>query len=749
MRVLLIFAVALVLLVMSPSQIAAQSGTVTDDAFLSNNATTQKLNLAGQGISLIVAGSSATVGSVPVGATTTYIKFQLSSSLPPNVAAANVIKATLKLYLSPLTAPTGAIDIYPITGSWSESTLSSSSTPTLAASPFAPGINVGGANSFVVVDVTQLVQEWLSGSIANDGIALVAHTNSTYAVFDSKESTVTSHEPRLEIVLANGGPQGAAATIQVGPTTTLGPNGQASVTNSGTANAAVLNFALPQGQPGATGPAGTAATLTVGTTSTGMPGSQAMVTNAGTANAALLNFLIPQGPVGATGPQGPAGATGSQGSVGPQGPVGQTGPQGPVGPPGATGASGAVGPIGAQGPQGIPGPAGINNQGAWNASANYNLNDAVSLSNSYWLSIIPNNTTQPSSSNLKTWQLLAAGINNRGAWSASTNYDVNDAVIDQGSFWLALAPTSANTASPNTSCEPSQAACSADWQLLAAQGPQGTPGLAGLQGPPGPQGAQGVQGVMGLQGPPGPMPVGAALTTTSNAFAASQTINGNLILSGTGNGIQFPDGTTQTSAALGGTVVPAGYLIVGTTPVPPAGFTPSPSTVLTAGNSWVDVPPMPTARSNLAVATDTQRNIYAIGGYNSSFPVSDVTSPVLSTVEKYSPSTNTWTTVASMPTARYGAAAAVDTQGNIYVMGGSNTTAAYVASGLSTVEKYSPSTNTWTTVASMPTARYYLAAAPDTQGNIYAIGGYNSVSVPLSTSEKYLPSVTLYTFTKN
>jgi len=105
---------------------------------------------------------------------------------------------------------------------------------------------------------------------------------------------------------------------------------------------------------------------------------------------------------------------------------------------------------------------------------------------------------------------------------------------------------------------------------------------------------------------------------------------------------------------------------------------------------------MPTARSNLAVATDTQRNIYAIGGYNSSFPVSDVTSPVLSTVEKYS-----------------------------------------------------PSTNTWTTVASMPTARYYLAAAPDTQGNIYAIGGYNSVSVPLSTSEKYLPSVTLYTFTKN
>lgn len=61
---------------------------------------------------------------------------------------------------------------------------------------------------------------------------------------------------------------------------------------------------------------------------------------------------------------------------------------------------------------------------------------------------------------------------------------------------------------------------------------------------------------------------------------------------------------------------------------------------------------------------------------------------------------------------------------------------------LSTVEKYSPSTNTWTTVASMPTARGGLAAAADTQGNIYAIGGINGSNAYLSTVEEHSPRLT-------
>ena len=70
-----------------PTRVAGQSGTVTDDAFLSSNATTQLLNLNGQGGSLIVAGATATVGTLHPGATKTYINFQLNSSLPPTTAA--------------------------------------------------------------------------------------------------------------------------------------------------------------------------------------------------------------------------------------------------------------------------------------------------------------------------------------------------------------------------------------------------------------------------------------------------------------------------------------------------------------------------------------------------------------------------------------------------------------------------------------------------------------------------------------
>ena len=157
---LAVFAATLLLL---PLRASAQSGTVTDDGFLSSSAATQQVNLNGQGIALIVAGSSATVGSVSVGTTKTYIKFQLLSSLPQNVAAGNVAKATLKLYLSPGTNPSGAIDIFPVTGAWTEATLTTS-PPAVSSTAFATGIAVGKANSFLVLDVKQLVQEWLNGA---------------------------------------------------------------------------------------------------------------------------------------------------------------------------------------------------------------------------------------------------------------------------------------------------------------------------------------------------------------------------------------------------------------------------------------------------------------------------------------------------------------------------------------------------------------------------------------------------------
>lgn len=104
------------------------------------------------------------------------------------------------------------------------------------------------------------------------------------------------------------GPPGDAATIAVGSTQTGAPGTPAVVTNSGTSNAAVFNFVVPQGIPGTNGIDGTngvAATIAVGTVTTGAPGSSATVVNVGTPNAAVLNFTIPQGNAGPPGPPTP------------------------------------------------------------------------------------------------------------------------------------------------------------------------------------------------------------------------------------------------------------------------------------------------------------------------------------------------------------------------------------------------------------------------------------------------------------
>ena len=72
----------------------------------------------------------------------------------------------------------------------------------------------------------------------------------------------------------------------------------------------------PQGEKGDTGSKGpqgvpgTAATITIGSVTESAPGGDAGVTNSGTASAAVLDFVIPRGetgPTGATGATGPAG----------------------------------------------------------------------------------------------------------------------------------------------------------------------------------------------------------------------------------------------------------------------------------------------------------------------------------------------------------------------------------------------------------------------------------------------------------
>lgn len=133
----------------------------------------------------------------------------------------------------------------------------------------------------------------------------------------------TSGEAVLDFTLPNGdkgdtGNTGSAATVAVGSVSTGSAGSSASVTNTGTSAAAVLDFAIPRGDTGSKGDkgdTGSAATISVGTVSTGNAGSSASVTNTGTAGAAVLDITIPRGDKGDKGDTGSTGNTGAAASI--------------------------------------------------------------------------------------------------------------------------------------------------------------------------------------------------------------------------------------------------------------------------------------------------------------------------------------------------------------------------------------------------------------------------------------------------
>lgn len=86
-------------------------------------------------------------------------------------------------------------------------------------------IPAGRSRSFIAIDVTGMVKSWLSG-VPNYGFVVEANTLTTSVFFDSKENTLTGHEPVLDIELGSVGPKGpAGATGPQGPAGPQGPPG--------------------------------------------------------------------------------------------------------------------------------------------------------------------------------------------------------------------------------------------------------------------------------------------------------------------------------------------------------------------------------------------------------------------------------------------------------------------------------------------------------------------------------------------
>ncbi len=124
-------------------------------------------------------------------------------------------------------------------------------------------------------------------------------------------------------------------------------------------------------------------------------------------------------------------------------------------------------------------------------------------------------------------------------------------------------------------------------------------------------------------------------------------------------------------------------------------------------DAWQHPTNMPTPKSQAVAVTDPATGlIYLAGGYNGSDP--------FSTVDVYNPTTNSWSSAASLQTRTRGAAGAY-ANGKIYVFGG------YDSDYINVVQIYNISSNSWTQSNFSPGKWESAAAAAN--GKIYVFGG--------------------------
>jgi len=153
-----------------------------------------------------------------------------------------------------------------------------------------------------------------------------------------------------------------------------------------------------------------------------------------------------------------------------------------------------------------------------------------------------------------------------------------------------------------------------------------------------------------------------------------------------------------------------------------------------ATDTWTKKADMPTARAQPAIAV-VDGKVYVIGGYGED-------NRILSAVEAYDPATDTWTKKADMPTAIWASDACV-VDGRIYISGGA-TLWDFPFGILATVQVYDPATDTWTQATDMPRARFgHTASVVD--GNMYIIGGSDTIVGDFSTVDVYNPATDTWT----
>ncbi len=206
-----------------------------------------------------------------------FVKFDLSV-LPDGITGADIEKATLRLWPTRIKGE-GTITLHLVTDPWDEDTLMAE--PYYDSFEFATvDLVEADEQSYVLVDVTHQVEDWVYRTTANYGIAILP--NGIDLELASKEA---NHDQPMEIEVMLFGSAGLNCWD-------LNGDGEPNFPEEDTNEDEIVNVADCQGLQGPEGP----------------PGPEG-----------------PQGPGGPQGPEGPQGLPGSRGSRGPQGTAGLSG----------------------------------------------------------------------------------------------------------------------------------------------------------------------------------------------------------------------------------------------------------------------------------------------------------------------------------------------------------------------------------------------------------------------------------------
>jgi hypothetical protein len=178
---------AILTLLMFTATVTFAQVTPSDDSYVNSAAPTTNYG-------------TATTLDLSSAADTAFIRFDLTA-VPTGYTGASIAKATLKLYVNTVTTA-GSFNVDLVNGTWTEKTIKYSNQPALGATIVASvPLTAASKGTYVEVDITPAMVEWLNNTQANDGIALVANSP-LVATFDSKENTAASHAPEIDIVYA-------------------------------------------------------------------------------------------------------------------------------------------------------------------------------------------------------------------------------------------------------------------------------------------------------------------------------------------------------------------------------------------------------------------------------------------------------------------------------------------------------------------------------------------------------------------